>query len=661
MRNKKILALIMALLLMLTNVVSAKTLEEVISEKKVEFVKDKEISIGIESLSKEKVGDFKVEITGPKLEIKFLKGIDIKDVDIKGLEMSITLNTDDPVIIAKVRASIDEYNKLYENKQNVDKFIRTKNDDSVINIDIIPSEESNKAEKDKEVKDNNDNKETPSKDNDKQIENKFLDKISEFKLDKDVTAYIKDLFTNKGKEKDKKDILDKIADFKLDPNVTKEIKDLYSDYLKEKAESDLLDKIGDYKLDPNVTGDIKDIFAKDIQERKEAEELIKKIEGFNLDEKVVNEIADLYKEYLARIKETEILEKAADFKLDPDVTGDIKDIFKEAIKDEEIKKKLLDAADYKLDPDVVNDVKDMFKGMFDTPDEKPDEPKEPEKPFEETSRSKDFNSGKMADDAEFRAEFLRLINEERAKQGKKPLEYSEKLRKGTDLRANELAEFGYLRTGENIDQKHTRPDGKSSFRTAFDYLENYEDRQGGNLGENTLMRAFASRKYGKDTLWNSEAVPKGTTIEQALSDPKLLAATVYEQWKASPGHYQNMMYDDYKTFWVSVSLGEGLKEKDGTKDKTYDVLLGVTVFDIYDEAYYNNLNNGKEKLVTPADNEKPAEATEENKEEETAKEPEEAVKTPEIKKDAEEPKENPVEGAEKTGEEKTEENIVEEN
>lgn len=714
---KRMFSLVLVLVLLVSNTAFAKSLIEVMKEKKIE-VSAEEIEVNVSSLSEQEIDKFNIK-TKDIEKVKIFNEVPIKDVKLVKEKVEGTLkeklfvqvNSDDEEIINKIKKFIENYNKAIKNKEYVDNFIENEDDSKVIVVkekdnkqeeknqeeaksdfldkignfkldkdvvndikdifkkdieeqerakELLKKIENFKLDKDvvkeiaelykeyleriketelldkiadfkldkdivNEIKDIF-KKDIEDKDKEKE-ESDLLDKIAGFKLDKEVTEYIKDLFTKDNNKEEEKDILDKIADFKLDPNVTKDIKDLFTDYLNEKAESDLLDKIGDYKLDKDVVNDIKNIFAGDIKERKEAEELIKKIEEFKLNEDVVKEIADLYKEFLERVKETELLEKASDYKLDKDVVNDIKDIFKEAMEDEETKKKLLEAADYKLDKDVVNDIKDMFINDF-------SKDKEDNK---ELSRTEGFNSGKTIDEEAFRQEFLKLINEERAKLNRAPLEYNEALKEGTDLRSSEMAEFGYLRSGENLDQKHTRPDGKSTFRTAFNYLENYELLQGGNLGENILLQAFASEKY-KDAKYHNENIEGDYTVEEYLTNPVLLAKSLFEQWKHSQGHYDNMMRENYKSFWVSAKLGDGYKEKDGTKDMDYTVLIGTTVFDVYDKSEYPKFfvkesegNRDGENLVKPA--EKVEEPKEDAATEEKVKEPEEDKKTEEVKED----------------------------
>lgn len=258
----------------------------------------------------------------------------------------------------------------------------------------------------------------------------------------------------------------------------------------------------------------------------------------------------------------------------------------------------------------------------------PSEPIEPEKPL---SKVEGFNSGKTMNAEQFRQEFLTLINEERAKLGRTPLVYSKVLEKGTEQRATELAEFGYLRTCEKLDQKHTRPNGESSFRTAFDYTSKYEEFKGGNLGENTLMQGLPSEEVYPDTKWHDEHAPVDCTISEALTNPKLLAKSTFEQWKHSQGHYDNMMNEDYKSFWISVKINEGMKHPDNPtapKDMNYTTLIGVTVFDILNTEDYSKPTEVV-KPVEPVEPVKPVESTETTKPVETT-EPTETTTEPAV-------------------------------
>lgn len=148
------------------------------------------------------------------------------------------------------------------------------------------------------------------------------------------------------------------------------------------------------------------------------------------------------------------------------------------------------------------------------------------------------------------------------------------------------------------------------------------------LVTSSSIQGFASEKY-KDAKYHDENLDVDCTVEEYLTNPVLLAKSLFEQWKHSQGHYDNMMRENYKSFWVSAKLGDGYREKDGTKDMDYTVLIGTTVFDVYDKSEYPKFfgkesegNKDGENLV------KPLEKVEEPKEDAVTEE-----KTEEIKED----------------------------
>ena len=192
---------------------------------------------------------------------------------------------------------------------------------------------------------------------------------------------------------------------------------------------------------------------------------------------------------------------------------------------------------------------------------------QPDEPIKE-DLGKQFNTGKVINKEEFRDEFLRLINEKRISVGVNPLKLGVHLEKGSELRAKEMADHGSLRGGEpteddpkNENGKHKRPNGEDSFRTAFDYLENYEETKGRNLGENILEKWIVS----------SDEESK----KDFIGDSKSLAKDMFDAWAASPGHYRNMVNANYKTTWVSVAADEVEDDK--------LLLIGQNVFDILED------------------------------------------------------------------------------
>lgn len=187
-----------------------------------------------------------------------------------------------------------------------------------------------------------------------------------------------------------------------------------------------------------------------------------------------------------------------------------------------------------------------------TEEPEPSQPKEPEEKIVDDPSwdlGKRFNNGAIINKEEFRSEFLRLVNEKRAEVGVAPLKLGKHLEKGSDIRAKEMADHGSMRGGysteedpENKKGKHMRPDGKESFRTAYDYLGNYESYKGGNLGENILERY---RVY-----------PEEDVRKEWIGTSKSLAKKCFDLWAASPGHLRNIVGSQYKTTWVSVATDE---------------------------------------------------------------------------------------------------------
>lgn len=146
------------------------------------------------------------------------------------------------------------------------------------------------------------------------------------------------------------------------------------------------------------------------------------------------------------------------------------------------------------------------------------------------------------------------INELRASLGKKPLRYKAELQQGTQQRADEQAKIGSLRSGGRA---HTRPDG-TEFRTAFTYLnkgglKNKEQE----LGENTAQ--FSSNN------------------PYTLTSEKRIAETLFNYWKNSPGHYANMISDNYKYFSFAASVGRASANMEEYSE-LYPIIMGVQVF-----------------------------------------------------------------------------------
>ena len=150
-------------------------------------------------------------------------------------------------------------------------------------------------------------------------------------------------------------------------------------------------------------------------------------------------------------------------------------------------------------------------------------------------------------------EFLKLINTERAAQGKKPLVVDENLVRLAKIRSDEQARVGSLRTNG---KKHTRPDG-THFASVFNTLKDADMRYG-TRGENAL----------EDSSMTGSAV--------AMLNATELAKGMFEQWKSSPGHYRNMMSENYTSFGLSSSYAP--HSTTTPEYYTGKTMIGITVF-----------------------------------------------------------------------------------
>ena len=150
-------------------------------------------------------------------------------------------------------------------------------------------------------------------------------------------------------------------------------------------------------------------------------------------------------------------------------------------------------------------------------------------------------------------EFVKLVNAERATQGRKPLVADENLIKLAKIRSDEQARVGSLRSN---DKPHKRPDG-TSFASVFNTLENANERYG-TRGENTLEASA------------------GLSAAHYILNATQLAKDMFEQWKYSPGHYRNMMSNQ----WTSFGLSASYSPHSTTSPEYYTgkTMIGVTVF-----------------------------------------------------------------------------------
>ena len=161
--------------------------------------------------------------------------------------------------------------------------------------------------------------------------------------------------------------------------------------------------------------------------------------------------------------------------------------------------------------------------------------------FKSTSKTKNLEEAKQIakygnehlDVLKVNDEFAKLMNAERAKKGVAPLTVDRELVRLAGIRSAELAN---QKDGASIyvnGKAHVRTDG-SSFSTIY---KEYQGERPAFKGENSLG--------------NIEVV---TDAKNFLNETQV-AKMIYEQWAASPGHYANMMSENFQTFGVDIEYG----------------------------------------------------------------------------------------------------------
>lgn len=161
--------------------------------------------------------------------------------------------------------------------------------------------------------------------------------------------------------------------------------------------------------------------------------------------------------------------------------------------------------------------------------------------FKSTSKTKNLEEAKQIakygnehlDVLKVNDEFAKLMNAERVKKGVAPLTVDRELVRLAGIRSAELAN---QKDGASIyvnGKAHVRTDG-SSFSTIY---KEYQGERPAFKGENSLG--------------NIEVV---TDAKNFLNETQV-AKMMYEQWAASPGHYANMMSENFQTFGVDIEYG----------------------------------------------------------------------------------------------------------
>ena len=161
-----------------------------------------------------------------------------------------------------------------------------------------------------------------------------------------------------------------------------------------------------------------------------------------------------------------------------------------------------------------------------------------------------FNSTNFVDKTKVNQYLVNYINMDREAKGLKKLKYDETLQPLTEVRAQEMADYGHIRYQG---KPHTRPDG-TPWLTVLDQLPT--DYKSSGFGENMLAYSVLSNPY------------------QLVSE-QWIAKRLFEQWKSSPPHYEAMMDPNYTRTAVSFKL----TTRTGAKsDNNTNWMIGAELF-----------------------------------------------------------------------------------
>ena len=141
---------------------------------------------------------------------------------------------------------------------------------------------------------------------------------------------------------------------------------------------------------------------------------------------------------------------------------------------------------------------------------------------------KAFNNNEFLDRHLLNRYFVNYVNAERKLHGIGPLEYEPGFQKQADIRALEMAEYGHIRYNGHA---HTRPNGDKWITVMDGVVPHYPY----GLGENILAYSVLSNPY-------------------QLTSEQFVAKTLFERWKNSKSHYENMMDSRLTRTAVSVKL-----------------------------------------------------------------------------------------------------------
>ena len=168
-----------------------------------------------------------------------------------------------------------------------------------------------------------------------------------------------------------------------------------------------------------------------------------------------------------------------------------------------------------------------------------------------------LNSGTYLDHNLLSEEMLRLVNEERVRIGRQPLKWSNALYSFAKVRSTELANNGHIRffNEKNESMPHTRDATGKKWYTILVDTKYANDI----AGENTAGYAMSRNVY-------------------SMFSEKFIAEALFEQWKNSRGHYENMISEEYKYFGFSVQFSKFWRSDKDKIDYFFKGAQGVQLF-----------------------------------------------------------------------------------
>lgn len=170
-----------------------------------------------------------------------------------------------------------------------------------------------------------------------------------------------------------------------------------------------------------------------------------------------------------------------------------------------------------------------------------------------------FNDGTYINHKNVGLEVLKLVNAERKRLGKHELKWSDGLYKLSTIRAKEMVSNGNI--GFWTDEGKVLAHVRDSKGTPWHTVSKGTDYANRGMGENLAGRTLSYNVY-------------------QLFSEKIIANQLYNQWKNSPGHYANMIYDKYTEFGFDYGLSQFWRRNKVEVDYFSQGLHGVQLFAI---------------------------------------------------------------------------------